>query len=326
MKPMIIFNIGWMRHYRGQTKNDRICNGGKYVDIHQMGYEVENFLPQDLLNAGEEKCYGYVKTPGQFLNMERLGADPNAESLDGVTVVFTATRPNPRGGRFVVGWYKNARVWRKYRPFGQYGYSAEASIEHCMLLDEDERVFQVPSAANRGGLFGVGQSNVRYLDEPRAREFVKRIRDHIQQRGRVSKPAKRSRQRVDTSLIKEVETAAVRRTLDHYEARGFNCVSVERDNVGWDLECSLKDEKLLVEVKGCSGTEADVELTPNEYNALKRFPQYRLAIVTDALAEHPKVAIIKQYKFDKSKMVLLDQDDQEYSLAKKTAARIRSKN
>ena len=29
---LVLFNIGWMQYYRGQTSSDRIINGGKYVN------------------------------------------------------------------------------------------------------------------------------------------------------------------------------------------------------------------------------------------------------------------------------------------------------
>ena len=56
--PLVLFNIGWMRRYRGQTETDRIVNGGQYVQDNETGSEIRNFLP-----AGEH-LYGYVQPPG----------------------------------------------------------------------------------------------------------------------------------------------------------------------------------------------------------------------------------------------------------------------
>ncbi len=102
--PLVLFNIGWMRRYRGQTGTDRIVNGGRYIQDNETGGEIRNFLP-----AGQH-LYGYVRPPGDGMNLERLGAVDGADHVDNVTIVFTATRPE--GERVVVGWYRDARVWR----------------------------------------------------------------------------------------------------------------------------------------------------------------------------------------------------------------------
>lgn len=102
---LVLFNIGWMKHYRGQTPSDGIFNGGSYVAEYDTGHEVRNFEPAN------GRCYGYVRAPRGKINMLRLGARADAECADNVTVVFTATPPG-QGGSVVVGWYRNAQVWR----------------------------------------------------------------------------------------------------------------------------------------------------------------------------------------------------------------------
>ena len=311
--PTIVFNIGWMRRYRGQTASDRIFNGGQYVDENDTGGEIKNFLPRN------GRCRGFVQLPGRSMNMQRLGTSAQAKWLDGVTVVFSATRPE--GGGVVIGWYRNARVWREYQAHKPFGFIAEAPAKQCILLDEDERVFAVPRARN--GKFGLGKRNVRYLDQPVARSFVRRIHQYIQQTEHPPPSAKGRPRNGDSKLRKKVETAAVRCVFDYYEARGFDCVSVEHENLGWDLECSLRGRKLLVEVKGCSGAVADVELTPNEYASSLQHPhRYRIAIVTTALSR-PELAIVRRNGSDGK---LRDQHDNLASLDERTAARIRLAN
>jgi hypothetical protein len=64
----------------------------------------------------------------------------------------------------------------------------------------------------------------------------------------------------------------------------------QKDNCGWDLEFTRDGLTLCIEVKGLSGAVLSVELSPNEYAAMKRamdksFPEgeYRLAVVRNAL-------------------------------------------
>ena len=171
--PLVLFNGGWMRDYRGQTATDRIAGGGGYVDEYGHGGEVENFLPLD------GRCYAYVRTTSVDLSRLVAGVEDDTECLDGVTVVFVATRPE--GGRVVVGWYRNARVWRERRPRPEPGrdyYLAEAREEDCTLLNVDERKFKVPSAT--GGDFGMGQANIRYTHEARAAPFVRGLQEYIE--------------------------------------------------------------------------------------------------------------------------------------------------
>lgn len=307
MAGMVLFNIGWMTHYCGDQPSDRIVNGGGYVAKNETGGEVENFLPR----SGRYR--GYVWPPGSTLNLERLGASPGADHVDGATVVFSATRPG--GGGYVVGWYTNARVWRKHRPQHPHGYIAEAKVDDCQLLEVDDRVFCVPRA--RTGVFGLGQSNVRYLDGTDAERFVSRLRAYIQRRGLPRRPP--SPHQVDPAIRKQVETAAIECVVQYYKSRGFDWSSVERDNVGWDLECVQGKLKLLVEVKGCSGA-AQVELTPNEYDAMKRFKhRYRLAIVSTAL-EDPQLSIVR---YNPSDETWRDQDGRVAYLEDRVGVRIR---
>ena len=69
--------------------------------------------------------------------------------------------------------------------------------------------------------------------------------------------------------------------------------SVEKDNVGWDLEATAGRTTLRIEVKGLSGTSPVGELTPNEFNAFSaESSSYRLAIVTNSLQE-PRLIICR---------------------------------
>jgi hypothetical protein len=71
------------------------------------------------------------------------------------------------------------------------------------------------------------------------------------------------------------------------------------DNCGWDLEFKRSKQTLCVEVKGLSGDEIRVELTPNEYAAMNRAMtgefsegEYRLAVVTNAITA-PRLFVFK---------------------------------
>lgn len=287
-QKLVLFNTGWMNRYRGQTKSDRLMNGGAYVKENQQGGEMWNFLPI------RGRCYAFVRpVRDSGINIDRIGANPEDDHVDGVTVVFTATRPG--GNRVVVGWFENARVWRERQEITSRGsregwpFLAEAKAGNCLLLPADSRTLRLPSATSKR--WGLGQSNVRYVDDARSRSFVSRLMRYMadptsresssRDRGGESSGAPRQS---DPFLRAKVEKAAIARVTRFYENQGFDWTSIERDNKGWDLEVVRGDVELRVEVKGCSGPSAIVELTPNEYEAMRKHEStYRLAIVADAL-------------------------------------------
>ena len=288
---------------------------GQYVKKNKTGNEVWNFQPIG-------NCqFGYVRPKGNKINLKRLGAHPTADYVDDVTVVFVATRPE--GKSVVVGWYDNARVWRKLQKHRKREYFARAKTDNCRLLEVDKRVLEVPRAARRDVTWGMGQSNVRYVDEQdETEEFIQLLRRYLddpfglelrRRQGRASRQPDQDRR-------KQVEKAAIKHVKEYYD--GYDCESVEREYKGWDLEFTRGAVHLRVEVKGCSGHVANVELTPNEYKAMNsQDHQYRLAIVTNAL-DQPRLSIVS---FNGSDNTWRDQHHRKYHVEKLESARITCK-
>ncbi len=278
MMATLVCNVGWMQRYEGMRRGDAIKGGGTYVAEHGMGHEVCNFLRDG------DRVYGYVQQRGA-MNLKRMGAKNTDESIDGVTVIWTAKRP--KGKTVVVGWYRAATVFKHYQrhqsarsertKLGITRYNIVAPWEHARLLTDDERNIEVPRG--RGGM---GQSLVWYPDTEVGQAFVTDVKLAIAGRRRsvTEKPPRSS----DPLRNAEVERAAVQCVTRHYQRLGYAIRSVEKDNVGWDIEANAGFTKLRIEVKGLSGPTAFVELTPNEYKAFSaREPDYRLAVVTQAL-------------------------------------------
>ncbi len=164
-------NVGWMEYYRGQDDNDNISGGGLHVDIEGHGFEVCNFAPY------ENQIYGYVRPPGPRIDINRLGAGTNDDFITNVNVIWTAT--HSERGRVVVGWYKNATVYRGYQKFDIVplfhkanhitGYRIVAEESNCELLPIERRTFQIPTRVEGG----MGQANVWYADRPRGKATIK---------------------------------------------------------------------------------------------------------------------------------------------------------
>jgi hypothetical protein len=289
MQKIIFFNTGWMRDYKGLNKKDKIKGGGRHVDDGGFGHEIMNFQPYN------GKMYGYVKPGGDLINLERLEADAS-DKVENVLVVWTAT--SPEKGRVIVGWYKDATVYRdiKSAPIGsgriyddeELGYYAKAYVANCKLLAIDERVYSIPR-----GKGWMGQSNVWYADDQSniQLKFKQDVVDYIfngrnKQKTSVIKKKNFTYRQIDPLKRKKIETNAVKIVTSYYKKLGYSVSSVEKDNAGWDLEATFGEkETLYLEVKGLSAKEISIEVTPNEYSKMQDKEirgKYRICVVTNA--------------------------------------------
>ena len=291
---IIFLNTGWMDFYKG-IAGDTITGGGKHVDNEGWGGEMFNFEPF------ESKVYGYVqpKIDKKYKNpctirLEKIGGSETDEKINNVTVVWTAHDPY-NGGTYIVGWYKNATLFRyeqsspknskrKYKNIS-LNYYATAKIKDATLLPIDERVVNI----RRQKKDWMGQSNVWYADKNP--DFIQTVKDYIF-KGKIPKQIKtrkagtgRARQHDPLKRI-EVEKSAIKVVTKYYNDLGYDVQSFEKDNLGWDLTATSIRTELKLEVKGLSGKETLTELTPNEFKNLKADNKfYRICIVTSALTK-----------------------------------------
>ncbi len=152
---IILFcNISWMREYKGNDRIDGVEDhpkrGGKWVVETGKAHECCNFLSDK-----NRIVYGHVETwrgdengMNTKIKIETLGADKDAPFIDGITVVWIATHEN--GGRRVIGWYKNAKVYRARQQFDNFptsqhrkddvsSYRITARYKDIFLIHEDKR-------------------------------------------------------------------------------------------------------------------------------------------------------------------------------------------
>lgn len=146
MIRILFCNISYLPYYN--TRLDRVApkNGGAYVAKMHDAYEKHNFE-----ECADGQYRGFVETKYRIgyeegiatntynsLHIERI--DPFAKGktyLDDVLVVFCAKPENSQ--TVIVGWYKNATVFRR-RPFynGRF-FNIQADRKDGFLLPEDQR-------------------------------------------------------------------------------------------------------------------------------------------------------------------------------------------
>ena len=282
MQRIFFCNIGWMKNYQGTKNGESIIHGGEFIKTEGRGHEVCNFLPV----LGE--VFGYVRTPGKQISLDRLGAGKSATFLEDVTVVWLA---GPKGGgTFIVGWYKNATVYRNFQYFSQpphgheaekiHGYWIKAPAKSVTLLQEEDRNYPIKRRI-KGSL---GRSNIWYADKQESQDIARQVLGFIEGYQAKSKPRGGFNRSTDADHNRLIEQTAVKHCWDFFAGQGYQVTSVEKDNVGWDLEARKEDTTLKLEVKGLTGESLRVGLSPNEFRAfLEKDPKYRLAVVASTL-------------------------------------------
>lgn len=301
LKEMIFFNIGWMSSYSGYSPNDPTLGGHGHLKKNRHGAESHNFAPVD------GRLYGYRPPGEKKIEISRLGAGRKDHTIEGITVVWIARHPKSKDA-FVVGWYKNAVVHRGTQPLPSAAASqqrlydefmVEADEKNCRLLPPEARTFQILSTHRRPGGFGQSPTFYDILDLYRSdvARYIASVEGNIAISRKRS--TRRTRSRVDPEIRLKIERTAVDHAISYYASDiggGWDVESVETLGKGWDLECRREDEILLVEVKGCGGSDLAAELTPNEWSKMKHPDHqnsYSLYIVTDCLSGFPVPSIFR---------------------------------
>ena len=166
-----------MTRYQGHEEN---IHAGSFELAKKLGYGFEMY---NFLDIGG-RHYGFVelgkprKGHVKSIRLENLGASRSDSSLDGVLAIWTAPCRDGKG-REVVGWYRNATLYRHIiRPKGrvkrarlfthpeteeslEIDYRIDADAEDCRVLHPDERVLRIPAYGRE--VKGVpGQSSIYY--------------------------------------------------------------------------------------------------------------------------------------------------------------------
>lgn len=184
-----------MKYYKGACNDDAAMYGGAFIDENGYGHEEFNFKPIMNENKEEGRCFGFVEPKSNrgkrnTLHIEKIegcAAMNKEDFVEDVLVVWCAKRE--KGDITVVGWYKNAVVYRdleSYTLLWENGeeeerwFNVEAYPEDCVLLPKSERTreWYVPNSQVHG--FGFGQSMIWYPTAPEAQNYLERLIDKIE--------------------------------------------------------------------------------------------------------------------------------------------------
>lgn len=181
---ILFCNIAWMEHYAGRTSKDPPLGGGGFPVAEGYCGEECNFVPCE-----DGFVYGHFETiKGEVdrqVRIERLGAGLADDYLDGLDIVWTApVRGNEP--RTVVGWFRNARLYRHRQTFDEdfpsdqhrrddiSSFRVRARDDDAFLLGVKERRMHL----ERGPGWS-GQASWWYAErttDPEAADFVEAVR------------------------------------------------------------------------------------------------------------------------------------------------------
>ncbi|MGH4125196.1 MAG: tetratricopeptide repeat protein [Clostridium sp.] len=180
---IIFCNITWLKNYIGVNDDDKLIKtGGGAKGENNEAHESYNF--QDY----NGKCYGYVSNRGGSLNLERFEkATVNDDSVENVLVIWVA-KQSKTGKNVIVGWYKNAILYRYSQECYLYGgigrdlyFSMEAWSKDCFLLPESERIFEIPRSTVAEKDMGMVQSNIWYAESGYAKTmFIPKVLEFME--------------------------------------------------------------------------------------------------------------------------------------------------
>lgn len=179
-----------MKYYKGSEEyNDKPYNGGSYVANHTHVGEEYNFKPINF--NGKKTCLGFVETKstnGSYANdlhIEKIRGCENMkkdEYVDDVLVIWCATADTNEC--VIVGWYKNATVYRQvqYDEQNDRYYNVKTDADNCVLLSSSgirRRLQWKAPVAKRQKTYGFGQSLIWYPVQKEAENYIKNLLDSI---------------------------------------------------------------------------------------------------------------------------------------------------
>lgn len=182
---MIVCRVAYMDEYKGISKSDKPTNGGQHVKDTGHAEEAFNFY-----NI-RGNCYGFVETKhtktgeNKRLTLENIDESFKGKEIgENVKAVFVALNPETKK-TVVVGWYDNANVYRnrQYHKINkiEHQYNIVCDYEDAHLIKEGKRVFEIPNAAVAGNKYGIGQSNIWYIQKHKeARKFEDKLLEYLE--------------------------------------------------------------------------------------------------------------------------------------------------
>ena len=184
---ILFCNIAYYQYYDVEQKPEIGINGGSFVKENGRGFEENNFHICDdgyvrgYVEVGNSGGYKNKSSSRKTIHIENIDVHYlHKDKIDNVLVVFCAKKPN--FGTVIIGWYKNATVYRNTIETDKYFYNIIVSASNINLLEEQDRIYLIPRASANVDRIGFGQSNVWYANSTKDKDVVYRTILYIKSR------------------------------------------------------------------------------------------------------------------------------------------------
>ncbi len=157
-------------------------------------------------------------------------------------------------------------------PHSGFGDSEE---EVESLLDEEELDDDINTPED-----DIGQYETVAKDSKRRRLF-----SYVSQ----AKTKRQNRSQQKTEQTKKIEQSGAKLLVDYFQKLGEKCISVEKDNKGYDFEITIGNENFYIELKSTKDKWEGWEhcLTPNEFQeAVNLGDKYFLCVIDQVLSDN----------------------------------------
>lgn len=293
MQHVLFARIGYMQYYKGVAV-EKPVNGGGHNEAN-IGHEAFNFNCEN-----DGFCYGYVQPPrgnaenyNPRLNIDRINPSfKEKDYIKNVLVIWVATKPKELGGgQYVVGWYKNATVYREFQkidkninryPLKNFHYNIKCNSDDVVLLPVNKRNLYIPRSSKI--VTSMGKANIFYLLDSNgcqrnnlAKEIKKAIVLTERYAGSNIKTDEDCLQDIhvqcsyemDSKIRKLIENYSMTKCISYYKSKGYKCEDVSQQE-SFDVLATKGKETLKIEVKGTRGLGDKIIMTKNEVDLAKR--------------------------------------------------------
>ena len=180
-QPLLFAHISWMPEYSGKPGESIFSTHG-YVIENEIGHERWNYKPEGDCIRGYVPIRGKAKknAPGEIA-IEKLGASKSDDLVEGITIVWFANHPDNPKNAYIIGWYRNATVFREAQFRRQREFRMQCAVEDATLLASSARTFAIPHVRSIRGRelgYGYGQSSLWYAENA-PKSFLRTVREFL---------------------------------------------------------------------------------------------------------------------------------------------------
>jgi hypothetical protein len=279
-----------MKFYKGPKPGDEKPIGGGSYNTEEIGHEAYNYSN---ING---VLYGYfqphMKQPYE-INLGRIEQGYTDDEIDKVLVIWFATNPIDRG-QVVVGWYKNATVFKSIQSpntlpqRGNYNYNIKAQKKHCVLLPISKRKFPVGHGIKGIKEGNPGQANAFYVlnDQGQPKDlnnpvnaWITKLVEYVEnydgsiissQEDEVQEDILTAEHssgeqgfQSDVEVRLMIESHAMNICKEHYLDKGYKVEDVSATH-SYDFIITKRGVSRFIEVKGTQTAGDTIILTKNE--------------------------------------------------------------